>query len=487
MLDWILARLAVLARRLRRLERRELAALGRWIQHTGNLLHLTVLVAVPLLIAVVTVVSNALTELSFLLFPPLAAGAYTLFSDPEGRYASPQKFVVGLVAGALCGWAALALPVAPAKPAVSPLSAALSIFLTGVVTWLLDVEEPAAFSTALLVLVTDDASPEAYVASVALFGTLVAAVFAVWRARFYERRAQYLYESTSGDDHVLVPMRGDRPAPTATLAARLAAAHRAGKVVLLDLVDDEQIARAERSLLRDHGEARLATTPRGVDDADAPDSLAGTDAVSTAVRELEKRARTIETRVGVPCEVVVATDGDGSAQTVVRTAREANCDLVATPYETEHGALSPFVRELFRSDIDVLAHRSSDGRTRWRRVLVPVRGASDVAHSMIDFATRLAGETGAVSVATCITTERERRRAEELLADLVEPFEGHIETRVAQSNIEAFLAQHGSEYDLVILGASRDRSVASRLVSPPTFERIDSDEIGADVAVVDRR
>jgi cation:H+ antiporter len=99
MLDRILARLAAFARRLRRLERRELAAFGRWIQHTGNLLHLTVLVAVPLLIAVVTVVSNALTELSFLLFPPLAAGAYTLFSDPEGRYGSPQKFVVGHVVG----------------------------------------------------------------------------------------------------------------------------------------------------------------------------------------------------------------------------------------------------------------------------------------------------------------------------------------------------------------------------------------------------
>ncbi len=122
------------------------------------------LVAVPPLIAVVTFVSNARTELSFLLFPPLASGAYTLFSDPEGRYASPRRFVVGLVGGALCGWAALSLSATPPTPTiVSPASAALSIFLAGVATRLLDVEEPAAFSTALRVLVTDDASPEAYV------------------------------------------------------------------------------------------------------------------------------------------------------------------------------------------------------------------------------------------------------------------------------------------------------------------------------------
>jgi hypothetical protein len=39
-------------------------------------------------------------------------------------------------------------------------------------------------------------------------------------------------------------------------------------------------------------------------------------------------------------------------------------------------------------------------------------------------------------------------------------------------------------YDLVIIGASRDRSVASRFVSPPTFERIG--DLDADVAILDR-
>jgi len=146
MLEGVFARVVAAARRLRRFERRELAAFGRWIQHTGNLLHLTVLTAVPLIIGAVTLVSNALAELSFLLFPPLASGTYTLFVDPEGRYASPWKFTVGLVVGACCGWAALALSarVLPGTAVVSPLGAALSIFLTGATTWLLDVEEPAA-------------------------------------------------------------------------------------------------------------------------------------------------------------------------------------------------------------------------------------------------------------------------------------------------------------------------------------------------------
>jgi hypothetical protein len=106
---------------------------------------------------------------------------------------------------------------------------------------------------------------------------------------------------------------------------------------------------------------------------------------------------------------------------------------------------------------------------------------------MLDFATRLASRTGEVSVGTCVASDRERRRGEEMLADLVETFEGNIETRVSRRQIERFLADHAAEYDLVIIGASQDRSAASRFISPPTFERIDGDELGTDVAIVDRR
>ncbi|MFB6101966.1 MAG: HPP family protein [Haloplanus sp.] len=472
MLDRVLARLVAVARRLRRLERRELAAFGRWLQHTGNLLHLTVLVAVPLLIGFVTLVSNALTELSFLLFPPLASGAYTLFSDPEGRYASPRKFVVGLVVGALCGWAALRLPTRILTPGVvvSPASAALSIFLTGVATWLLDVEEPAAFSTALLVLVTDDASPEAYVTSVAVFGALVAAVFTVWRSRFYERRAQYLYDTAQGDDHVLVPMRGDAAdtETTAIFGATLAAAHDAGKVVLLAVLDPTESP--------DDGTASDGGTAE-VDGAEAMD-----DATTATAERLETTAETVRTRVGVPCEVVVARGAPVS--TTVETATNTNCDLVVTPYEEEHGLLSPYVRGVFDSRFDAIAFRPTTGRRRWRRVLVTVARPGDTAHAMLDFAARLVSRGGSLSVCTCIDAEVERRGAEKRLADLAETVDVDVETRVARSRITDFIDANADAYDLLIVGSSGERSRASRFLAPPTFERLR--DVDCDVAIVDR-
>jgi len=457
MFEGVLARLVAAARRLRRFERRELAAFGRWIQHTGNLLHLTVLVAVPLLIGVVTFVSNALAELSFLLFPPLASGAYTLFSDPEGRYASPRKFVVGLVVGALCGWAALGLSAPVTVASVSPVSAALSIFLTGAATWALDVEEPAAFSTALLVLVTDDASPEAYVTSVAVFGALVALVFSVWRTRFYERRAQYLYDTAQGDDHVLVPMRGDPEAAetTALFGATLAAAHDAGKVVLLSMLEEDA-------------------------DGDAAPTL--DDAATETAARLEDTARTVRTRAGVPCEVVVARGAP--VPTTMETAANTNCDLVVTPYEEDRGLLSPYVRGVFDSGLDAVAFRSTTGARRWRRILVTVARPGDTAHAMLDFAARLAGKSGNLSVCTCIDAEVERRRAESRLANLAETVDADVETRVARSNVTDFIGANAGAYDLLVVGSSGDRSRASRFVSPPTFERLH--DVECDVAIVDR-
>jgi hypothetical protein len=466
------------------------------LEATSNLVHLSVLLLIPFVIGVVTALSNAFGSLSYLLYPPLASGAYTLVANPEGKYASPVRFVGGLTAGAVCGLVAIEFAVQafyPQTPGqIHAVGAALSVFLTGVVTWVLDIEEPAAFSTALLTLFVSAqiTTPEYYVLSVAASSAIVAAAFAGWRRWVYEQRAQYLYESTRGDDHVLVPMRGETAAATAMLGARLAGAHRAGKVVLLEVVDDKQVARAEQTLLDEHGETRLvgAGSWDGVDEADEPlESVATGETISERVNNIESRASAIETQVGVPCEVVVAVAGESNhARTVIRTAHEANCDLIATPYETRHGTVTQFIRDLFNSDIDVLAHRSNDSTTDWRRVLAPVRGAGGTAHNVVDFACRLAGKTGQISVATCISAERERRSAEERLANLVETFDGHIETRVARTSIEKFLTRHGSEYDLVLLGASRDRSAASRFISPPTFERIDSDDIDTDVAIVDR-
>jgi nucleotide-binding universal stress UspA family protein len=454
-------------------------AFGRWIENTNNLLHLTVLFVIPVLIAGVTFVSNAVNTLSFLLFPPLASGSYTLFSDPEGQYASPVKFVVALTVGALCGLVAFGfteLVYGPTGTAiVHPSSAALAIFLAGAATWALDVEAPSAFSTALLTLFTGNVDPEEYVVSIFFASVVIAIVFSVWREEFYERRAEYLYGTVKGDDHVLVPMRGETANRTAFFAARLAAAHEAGKVVLLDVLSPDETVDEEGTT------ADGDTVDTDANPAENPDST-GSSAGDAAVERLESCAHEIRTKVGVPVEVVVAR-GDPLSATV-EAAGNTNSDLVVTPYEEDRGLLSDYVQGLFGGAYDSVAFRSVDEAYRWRRILVLVSRPGDAAHAMIDFATRLAGQTGNVSVTTCIGSEVERRPAESKLANLVETAEGNIETRVARTDVTAFIASNAATYDLVVLGSSGERSAASRFISPPTFERIR--ETDCDVAVFDR-
>jgi nucleotide-binding universal stress UspA family protein len=466
-------RLAAARRRAARVERRELRSFRKWLETTNNLLHASVLLFVPLLVGLVTLLANTVGAVSFLLFPPLASGTYTLFSEPEGRYSDPRTFVGGLTVGALCGWAAVevaayAYGVPTASLGVNAGAAALGVFLTGGATWALDLELPTAFSTALLVLITGTAQ-FAYVAGVALSSSLVAIVFAVWRREVYEERARYLYRTTEADDHVVVPMRGETAEQTAMLGARIAAAHDAGKVVLLDVVDDEEIAAAERECIAGEGENA--------------DSTAEERAADAAARDLERQAARIETTVGVPCDVAVAVENGNPAGTVLSTAEEANCDLVVTPFECdEDGALTPFLRTLFGSDVDVVALQSTGERTRWKRIMVPVRSASDVAHAMLDYAERLAGGNGSISVCSCIDAERERRRTESMLANLTETVGTRCETRVSRSSIEEFVERNDAHYDLVFLGASTDRSAASKFLSRPTYERVR--DLDTDIAIV---
>jgi nucleotide-binding universal stress UspA family protein len=472
-------RLAAVRRRALRLERRELRQLRRWLETTTNLLHVSVLLFVPLLVGLVTLLSNTVEVVSFLLFPPLASGAYTLFSDPEGRYSDPWRFVGGMTVGALCGWAAVELTatylygISTGALGADAGAAALGVLLTGAATWALDLELPTAYSTALLVLITGTAQ-FAYVVGVALSASLVAVVFAVWRAEVYEERARYLYRTTEVDDHVIVPMRGEHAQKTSMLGARIAAAHDAGKVVLLDVVDDEEIAAAEREFIERGGDS-----PDYVED---PESVAEAEAADAAARRLEVQAANIETTVGVPCDVVVAVADGSHAKTVLSTADEANCDLVVTPFERAGGGPTPFVRTLFGSDLDVVALQAASERTRWKRIMVPVRSASDVAHAMLDYAGRLAGRNGSVSVCSCIDAERERRGAESTLANLAETVDARCETRVSRTTVESFVRRNDAHYDLVFLGASTDRSAASKFVSRPTYERLQ--DIDADVAVV---
>jgi nucleotide-binding universal stress UspA family protein len=480
MLDRLRAFLALWLRRLRRIERRETAEFRRWLEQTDNLIHLSALLFVPALVALVTTLSNSFAQFSFLLFPPLASGTYTLFANPEGKYANPVRFVVGLTAGASCGWVALQVETFLFGPSavavVSPGSAAVSILLVGLLTWAFDIEEPSAFSSALLVLAAS--TPWRYVGFILLASSLIAGVFTLWRRTVYQERASLLYGTMRADDHVLVPLRGERALETALFGARIAEAHEAGKVVLLDVVEDEKVASAERTMLE---RTRGIYGTEAIEKQERVDPETREEALA-AVERVESTARRVRTEAGVPVEVVVAT---GSAENIVgEVAHRANCDLIVTPYEAEFGVTSTLVRAVFKTDTDAIAFRSIEPREEWRRVLVLVSRPGDTAHAMLDFATRLAGKSGTVSVCTCIDREVERRPAEDKLGKVVDAVDGPIETRVARANVLEFVERNADSYDLVMLGASRDRSAASRLVAPPTFERLR--DLASDVAVVDR-
>ncbi len=489
-----------LYRRARRIERDEIGAVRDWIEHTDNLIHVSVLVFLPLLIGLVTYLSNLLEGvLPFLLFPPLASGIYSLFADPESEASSPRRFGGGLTLGAVCGWIALELAtgywydVPPGRLRIHAGAAAFSVLLTGVLAWILDLEESAAFSTALLVLVTGAGQP-VYVLSVAVSTLLIAGVFIVWRERFYERRGEYLYQTTKADDHVLVPVRGETADATAALGARLASAHDAGKVVLIDVLGTETMEAAQADLVGD-GSADAAGETDDRTDNDQGDTDAAATATVTSAEEvkeaasteastdLEARSRAIESEFDVPCEVIVAFGGPDPGTTVLEAARDTNCDLIATPYEENGDVLDGFIQTLFRGEMDVLVHRSTDGQTDWSNALVPVRKAGDVANAMIDFAGRLVGGSE-VAVCHCIGSGRDRRRAEAMLANLADTAAEGIETRISGTPIEEFLGRNDDQYDIVFLGASTDRSAASRFVSKPTFKRVG--DLDTDVAVVHR-
>lgn len=464
-------------RRLRRFERRELRDLVRWLEHTPNLIHLSIVTVFPVILGLVTYLANV-TPVSFLLFPPLASGTYTLFADPHGRYASPRIFVGGMTAGALCGSAALIgsrfLLGSTSGPWVAALGAAGAIFLTGVVTWGLDLEEPTAFSSALLVLLTGN-QQLLYVVGIAVTSTLVAALFWVWRSKVYEERARYLYGTTQADDHVLVPMREEGRDATAAMGAQLAAAHDAGKVVLLDVVPDETVAEAE---------AELIATGKTEDEAEARAVAEAQTAADTAV-ELEARAERIRDTYEVPCEIVVVAGDPEDAGVITDAARSSNCDLIVPALLSENGGPPDrLVSDLFRRDIDVLALRSRTASTAWERPLVTVGRGGGVAHAMVDYAQRLVGTVGTVALSTCIDDEARRREAESMLADLAETASCSCETRVARSDVATFLRQVDDHHDLIMLGASTDRSAASRFLTPPTYERLEGVE--TDIAVVHR-
>ncbi|MFB6163133.1 MAG: HPP family protein, partial [Halococcoides sp.] len=218
----------------------------RWIERTTNLLILSVLIVLPVVIGGVTLIANREAALPYLLFPPLASGGYSLFAEPGEWHHDVRRFVGGLTIGAASGWLALAVTtrfwyqVPPGK--IHAGAVALGVFLTAAITLALDMQVPAAFSTALLVHVTGPGGvdPVGYVVSVMVGSLLVAGAYVAWRRGVYDRRAGLLYETIAADDQVFVPMYGETAEATATLGARLAADHDAGRVVLFGLVDGDE-------------------------------------------------------------------------------------------------------------------------------------------------------------------------------------------------------------------------------------------------------
>lgn len=464
---------------------RALAFLRNWLESTENLIHIVILLLVPVLLAFITWLSNITPFVSFLVYPPLASGTYTLFADPEGKYSSPRKFVGGMTFGALCGWASLEVTalywyaVPPEQFQVHAGATALSIFLTGLGTWLLDLEEPTAFSAALLALVTGS-DQLIYVLGIAVSSAIVAGAFTLWKHQIYEHRADYLFQTVQSDDRVLVPIRYENDDETALFAAYLAAAHAAGKVVLYmaihpDDIPDEVVTDEEGP---DHnGSWRFDTGP----ETPTPHPALPADQIER-LREIEA---TIEETIDVPCEMVVVRADPDDPRAVTDTAEAVECDLVVSQYRpraSEDGTQDGFVPGLFRNGIDVIGFHTTEHKTSWSRILVLVKTPGTSAHAMIDFARRLAPTPTNVSLCRCIEDASERGEAEAMLRDIVSSFKTGFETRVAYGDVESFLARNAKYYDLAIIGSSSERGTASKVLSPPTFESLE--EIDSDIAVV---
>ncbi|MFW6320815.1 MAG: universal stress protein, partial [Halohasta sp.] len=422
---------------------------------------------------------------SFLIYPPLASGTYTLFSNPEGRYSSPRTFVGGLSLGAFVGWLVLELSVrywsaAPLDPLEVPAgAAALAVLLTGVSTWALSLEEPSAFSSALLVLVTG-AEQVAFVGGVFVSSLLVAGVFVLWRDRLYEERARYLFHSMQADDQILVPIRSDDPESLVLFAARLAAAHDDGRLVLVQTVSTDTIERTASEVAADVApeDARAEST-----DEDATE-VAEARLTDRHRGRLERLRELVGEAVGVPCEFAVVAEGGSPGEAVLETAAREDCDLIVAPYESTDGEPGQFVRTILKGSTDAIVFRPSTDRTEWDHVLVMVRGASETANMMLDFAHRLVEGAGSVSACSCISEAADRRGTEVMLDNLVESFPDPIETRISHSGVGSFLETNARNYDLTVLGASTDRSAVSRFVSTPTFERLG--DVDCDLAIVHR-
>ena len=460
---------------------RVLRSLRERISSTERLLHLMIIFIVPILLGGLTWLSNAIALLPFVIYPPLAAGTYTLFADPESQYADPKRFVGGMTLGAFSGWAALKLlttfwyTVPPGQMEVHAGATALAVGLTAVLTWALDLEVPTAFSAALLALLAGTSFT--YVFAIALSSVAVAIVYVFWHDRIYERRAEFLYRTATSDDRVLIPVRAvASDEETALFGALLAAAHEAGTVVLYRATPHQELPEIHLG--------PSETGPLQPDrDAGATEPTAGDTWTDTPeIESLERVRLAVEETVDVPTEIAIESGDPNDPSKTIQAAHTLDCDLIVTSHDGELATPSPYLAGLFGGDVDAIAFNPTERTTSWSRVLVLVRGPGPTAMAMVDFATRIAATPERVSVAHTVEDQERRRQAETMLAELIDSFESDIETRVATGPVGDFLERNAAYYDMVFIGSSSDRSVASRILSPPTFQHLES--VDVDVALV---
>ncbi|MDY6777220.1 MAG: HPP family protein, partial [Candidatus Nanohaloarchaea archaeon] len=218
--------------RVKRVIRRRLTEQWRrWLSNTSHLTHVSVLLFTTLSV-VVLIELGILSHISYFLFPPLASASFTLFYDPERVYSSVKRLVIGLTLGAFAGWAGFQLY------GFGGFAAGFALVLTGLLTWLTGTEHPSAFSSSLLSFVLKTQSP-LYIIAVFVSTIIVATIFYLWKTQIYEKRAEYLYESTWSDDRLLIPITGSTDRNDIELAATVAGAHPGGRLVLLKIVGTE--------------------------------------------------------------------------------------------------------------------------------------------------------------------------------------------------------------------------------------------------------
>ena len=149
----------------------------RWLRRFRMLWALVILSPFLAIVAVI----GSQTNVTYMLFPPLAAIGYMLFLDPFNERVTVRGIVAGPVIGAAIGALALAwLPRGPLLILLVTMLGILSLY------WL-DSEMAPTLAVTLLSLLVGVRDGPLYVVAVAAGTSALAVIFFAWRRYVYER------------------------------------------------------------------------------------------------------------------------------------------------------------------------------------------------------------------------------------------------------------------------------------------------------------